>query len=95
MLFATGVALLVLDQTHGTIVGLHKAKELAFTAKMLSGAEAHDLGLVNAVVPRDELDAAALALAQDIAKNEPFVVQLQAMPRMLQPASEQIESLHA
>src|SRR5207244_11645731 len=25
VLFATGVALLVLDQTHGTIVGLHKA----------------------------------------------------------------------
>ncbi len=30
---------------------------------------------MNRVVPRDELDAATLALAEDIAKNEPFVVQ--------------------
>jgi enoyl-CoA hydratase len=30
---------------------------------------------VNRVVPRDELDAATLELAEEIAKNEPFVVQ--------------------
>ena len=39
-------------------IGVHKAKELAFTAKMLSGAEAFELGLVNAVVPVAELDDA-------------------------------------
>ena len=37
-------------------IGVHKAKELAFTAKIVSGPEAFDLGLVNAVVPADELD---------------------------------------
>ena len=39
-------------------IGVHKAKELAFTAKIVSGTEADELGLVNAVVPADELDAA-------------------------------------
>ena len=39
-------------------IGVHKAKELAFTAKMVSGAEAFELGLVNAVVPAAELDDA-------------------------------------
>ena len=39
-------------------IGVHKAKELAFTAKMFSGTEAFELGLVNAVVPADELDDA-------------------------------------
>ena len=29
--------------------------------------------MVNRVVPRDELDDATLALAEEIAKNEPFV----------------------
>ena len=33
-------------------IGVHKAKELAFTAKMFSGAEAFELGLVNAVGAR-------------------------------------------
>ena len=33
------------------------------------------IGMVNRVVPRDVLDAATLSLAEDIAKNEPFVVQ--------------------
>ena len=42
-------------------IGVHKAKELAFTAKMVSGAEAFELGLVNAVVPAAELDDAVRA----------------------------------
>ena len=33
------------------------------------------IGLVNRVVPATDLDAATLALADEIAKNEPFVVQ--------------------
>ena len=32
--------------------------------------------MVNRVVPRDELDDATLALAEEIAKNEPFVIQM-------------------
>jgi enoyl-CoA hydratase len=58
------------------VVGVRAAKELLFTGEdRLSAEEALRIGLVNRVVPRDELDAATLALAEEIAKNEPFVVQ--------------------
>jgi 2-(1,2-epoxy-1,2-dihydrophenyl)acetyl-CoA isomerase len=39
------------------LIGLHKAKELAFFADILSAAEAESFGLVNRAVPDDELDA--------------------------------------
>ena len=58
------------------VVGVRAAKELLFTGEdRVPAAEAHRIGLVNRVVPRDELDDATLALAQEIAKNEAFVVQ--------------------
>jgi enoyl-CoA hydratase len=58
------------------IVGVRAAKELLFTGEDRIGAqEAHRIGLVNRVVPRDQLDEATMELAEDIAKNEPFVVQ--------------------
>jgi enoyl-CoA hydratase len=58
------------------VVGLRKAKELLYTGEdRISAAQALEMGLVNRVVPRDELDDATLALAQEIAKNEPFVIQ--------------------
>ena len=57
------------------IVGVRAAKELVFTGQdRIPAAEAHRIGLVNRVVPRPELDDATLALAEEIAKNEPFVV---------------------
>ncbi|WP_254546739.1 enoyl-CoA hydratase/isomerase family protein [Halomarina pelagica] len=40
------------------LVGEAKAKELVFTAGMVDAAEAHRIGLVNRVVPRERLDAA-------------------------------------
>jgi enoyl-CoA hydratase len=58
------------------VVGMRKAKEMLFTGEDRIGAEeALRIGLVNRVVPRDELDDATLALANEIAKNEPFVIQ--------------------
>jgi enoyl-CoA hydratase len=58
------------------VVGVRKAKELLFTGEdRVPAGEALRIGLVNRVVPRDELDDATLALAEEIAKNEPFVVQ--------------------
>jgi len=58
------------------VIGVRAAKELLFTGEdRIPAAEAHRLGLVNRVVPREELDDATLALAEEIAKNEPFVVQ--------------------
>jgi enoyl-CoA hydratase len=59
------------------VVGVRKAKELLFTGEdRIPADEALRIGLVNRVVPRDELDTATLALAEEIAKNEPFVLQM-------------------
>lgn len=58
------------------VVGVRKAKELLFTGEdRVPADEALRIGLVNRVVARDQLDDATLALADEIAKNEPFVVQ--------------------
>lgn len=58
------------------VVGVRAAKEMLFTGEdRIPAEEALRIGLVNRVVPRDELDDATLALANEIAKNEPFVVQ--------------------
>ena len=55
------------------LVGEAKAKELIFTAKVLSGEEAKEIGLVEHVVPQNEEgDAAyrkALEIAMEIAKK--------------------------
>ncbi len=55
-------------------VGVHKAKELAFTARILSGTEAYELGLVNAVVPAAELDVATRSVVETIAAGPPIAL---------------------
>jgi 2-(1,2-epoxy-1,2-dihydrophenyl)acetyl-CoA isomerase len=57
-------------------IGVHKAKELAYTAKMVSGVEAFELGLVNAVVPAAELDAAARDDVEAIAAGPPVALSM-------------------
>jgi enoyl-CoA hydratase len=58
------------------VVGVRAAKELLFTGEdRIPADEALRIGLVNRVVPRDQLDDATLALAEQIAMNEPFVIQ--------------------
>jgi len=59
------------------VVGVRAAKEMLFTGEdRIPAEEALRIGLVNRVVPRDQLDDATLALAEEIAKNESFVVQM-------------------
>jgi enoyl-CoA hydratase len=59
------------------VIGVRKAKELLFTgADRIPADEALRIGLVNRVVPRDDLEAATLDLATEIAKNESLVVRL-------------------
>ena len=54
------------------LVGLHKAKELALLADIISAQEAERIGLVNKVVPAAELDAAVDEWANRLA-NGPTV----------------------
>ena len=56
------------------IVGPAFAKEIFFTARWFSAAEANQMGLVNRVVPVAELEAAVGALALQIAGNAPLTV---------------------
>jgi 2-(1,2-epoxy-1,2-dihydrophenyl)acetyl-CoA isomerase len=55
-------------------IGVHKAKELAFTARMVSGTEAVELGVANAAVAADELDAAVRDLVDTIAAGPPMAL---------------------
>jgi len=57
-------------------VGARKAKEFLFTAGPIRADEACRLGLVNRVVPREALADETLALAQTIAKQDPFALRL-------------------
>ena len=56
------------------LVGPAKAKELIFTARTVDADEAERIGLVNRVVPREELEDAAWELALQIAANSPDAV---------------------
>ncbi|MGO4712699.1 enoyl-CoA hydratase [Bradyrhizobium sp. 2TAF24] len=56
--------------------GARKAKEMLFRASWVSAAEAHRLGMVNHVVPRDDLASFTLDLAVDIARKPMFALRL-------------------
>ena len=61
-------------------VGLRRAKEMSLTGNFVDAAEALRIGLVNHVVPHDELLPTARRLAADIAGNDPrAVVHLKAL----------------
>jgi enoyl-CoA hydratase/carnithine racemase len=55
-------------------VGAPAAKDLFFTARRIDAKEAERLGVVQRVVPDGELEAAAQALAADIATNAPLTI---------------------
>jgi enoyl-CoA hydratase/carnithine racemase len=56
------------------LIGLHRAKELAFFADILSAAEADRMGLVNRVVPDAELDAFVDGWATRLASGPPIAL---------------------
>ena len=58
------------------LVGAATACELVFTGSMISAKEAERIGLVNRVVPHDQLMPVVNDLAQTMAKNSPAVLRL-------------------
>jgi len=58
------------------LIGLGKASELVLTSKMVEAAEAGEIGLVNHVVPADQLEQFTWEMASNIAKLPPMAVRM-------------------
>jgi 2-(1,2-epoxy-1,2-dihydrophenyl)acetyl-CoA isomerase len=58
------------------LVGMHKAKELALLADVIPASEAERLGIVNRVVPADELDAFVDDWARRLAAGPPLALSM-------------------
>lgn len=56
------------------LVGPTRAKEILFTARQFTAAEAYDMGLVNRVLTRDELDDFVDEYTRTIADNAPLTI---------------------
>ena len=57
-------------------LGRKKTLEMVLTGDIISAAEAERLGLINKVVPPEELEASTLKLAAKLAKKSPLAVQI-------------------
>ena len=57
-------------------VSLPVIKEMLFRARPISAERAHEVGMINYVVPVSELDAKAQAIAAEILTNSPLVIAL-------------------
>jgi enoyl-CoA hydratase len=70
--FGSGIVALVLPW----FIGPKRAKELLLGGEQVSAQQAQSFGLVNQVVPEDELMQKAFSMAQAIAGNDPLAVRL-------------------
>ena len=61
---------------HGSsaVVGRHKANELLFTCDQISAKEAFRIGLVNKVVPHEQLMTTAIEMAEKIMQFSPLSI---------------------
>ena len=57
-------------------VSLPVIKEMLFRARPISAVRAHEIGMINYVVPAVELDAKAQFIAAEILTNSPLVIAL-------------------
>jgi len=76
-----------------------KVKEILFEGRMIDSAEALQYGLVNRVVPRDQLEAEVMQYASEVALNDPFQMRMtKAMVNACQDAQgfyQHINAAHA
>ncbi|HEU5032907.1 MAG TPA: enoyl-CoA hydratase [Spirillospora sp.] len=59
---------------HTWELGPRKAKEILFTGRPVTADEAEKVGMVNRVVPLDELEVTAMELAAQISQMHPFAL---------------------
>jgi naphthoate synthase len=57
-------------------VGQKKAREIFFLGRDYAAQEAYDMGMVNAVVPHDELEETAYRWAQEILEKSPTAIRM-------------------
>jgi enoyl-CoA hydratase len=57
-------------------IPIRKAKEAIFRSRFIGAEEAERLGFVNLVVPIDRLEEETMALADEIAANDPFTLRM-------------------
>lgn len=56
------------------LIGLQRTKELVFTGKILRARDLLDMGVINAVVPEEELETYVSNLARGIAQGPPLAL---------------------
>ncbi len=56
------------------LIGPARAKEMIFTGRLFTAAEAQAMGLINRVVPKASLESEVIALATQIAANAPLTI---------------------
>ncbi|HSD05005.1 MAG TPA: enoyl-CoA hydratase-related protein [Nitrosopumilaceae archaeon] len=61
------------------IIGPSKAKDLIFTGRKIGAQEALDMGLINKIIPVENLIAESKAYAKNISKNSSFAVGISKM----------------
>jgi len=60
--------------TFMNVISLHVAKEMAFTGLPVTAARAERLGIINQVVPRQDLKQRTYDMAKQIAQNSPLSI---------------------
>ena len=77
---------------HPWEMGARKAKEMLMTGAPIAAEEARQLGMVNKVVPRDQLEEATLEMARAIARQPTFATK---MAKMAVNAAQDAQGRHA
>jgi enoyl-CoA hydratase len=77
---------------HPWELGARKAKEFLFTGDWLSAQEAKEVGMVNRVVPRDDLENYTLDMAERIATKPSFALKVSKLSinQMLEAQGQQV-----
>ena len=57
-------------------IGQKRAREIFFLGRNYSAQEAYEMGMVNAVIPHEELEATAFQWAQEIMEKSPTAIKM-------------------